>query len=268
MGESLIGLDLDHTYTHTFRMLKLFLAVALMLPYGSLGSDIDAHTLYKIQHYNLMVQCWGKDVYHGFNAKVQKALDKCGNTPTTPLDLNRRRKRGAPTPEDMQTFMTTLETTASNLTCVLQEVGYLNDDGQLEPEKWSPAAFAPYANTPAGSDPLFLPGLSYGLTICYNIAQGLDDRVLNLNKVRAKYGRQMIFFQCARKMEIEMCYKWQLATWYKAMGWLAPNWQDMGIANEFEAATYTLRVRNSMRSAEAFAIDKFFYGNPEDMFNY
>jgi len=255
---------------NTFRMGKLLLLAVLAVvgPCGIHGSDIDAHTLYKIQHYNLMVQCWGKEVYHKFTGKIQKALEKCGNTPTTPLDLNNRRKRGAPSPADLEAFSATLETTASNMTCVLQEVGYLNADGQLEPKNWSPEAFGAYASTPAGSDPVFLPGLSFGLDICYNIAEGLDNRVLQLNKVRAKYGRQMVFFQCARKMEIEMCYKWQLAAWYKVMGWLVPNWQAMGIANHLEAATYTLRVRNAMRSPAEFAVDKFFFGNPDDMFNY
>merc|ERR1711962_1698690 len=267
MGESLAGLGFDHTHTH--------IQNAEVIAGGGPDVAVGHPGLRHRRPHPLQdpaLQPHGPVLGQGRLPRLQrqsaKGAGQMWKHPGDPLDLNKRRKRGAPTPEDMQDFMTTLETTASNMTCVLQEVDYLNDDGQLDPKKWSPAAFSPYANTPAGSHPLFLPGLSYGLDICYNIAQGLDDRVLNLNKVRAKYGRQMVFFQCARKMEIRMCYKWQLATWYKAMGWLAPNWQAMGIANEFEAATYTLRVRNAMRSAESFAVDKFFYGDPEDMFNY
>ena len=69
----------------------------------------------------------------------------------------------------------------------------------------------------AASDPLFVTKLKEGFLDCYNVAQAWPQAALDRNPLYQKYGRHMIFFNCATKVEEQMCTKYQARQWLEQL---------------------------------------------------
>ena len=110
--------------------------------------------------------------------------------------------------------------------------------------------------------------LKEGFLDCYNVAQAWPQAALDRNPLYQKYGRHMIFFNCATKVEEQMCTKYQARQWLEQLygrldeellGVLGPE----VAADPYEAAAMVMRLKYETASPEEELVDKFFWGQPD-----
>ena len=188
-----------------------------------------------------------------------------------------RKKRAAglldPTEEDRMEFMEDLmdfkqdmHTKMGNLSCVLTQLGMLDAAGNINTATFSVAALTSmYGNTPAGSDPVFVNKLSNSLSDCYDISRNWPQQALDRHPLTQKYGRHMVFFECAKKMKVKVCAQFEIKQWMELMyGSIEENAMRFGLPGDvYDAATMGLMVKYSGASEEMRFVDDFFWGKVE-----
>ena len=229
---------------------------------------IDEKLVEKINTYNLCCECFGDEFVETMNKKIKSATKKCiGSMPhdeehTDDEEEESRSKRMAIDSSNALTnLMGEWNSKMGNLTCVLQELGFLNKDGDINIEKFTVEAITKrYKGAKAAADPVFVQKLSTKMNDCHAISESWPESTLQENDFKKKYGRHMVFFSCCMKSERELCMKYELATHIEKMTGEVPS--NSYSTDKYDAAAWNMKAMRHEATPEEQCIDEFFWGAP------
>jgi len=167
--------------------------------------------------------------------------------------------------EDFEDFKSDMGTKMGNLTCVMSKLDMLDSALQVNLAEYTGGYWdkVDLSKTLAGSDPVWRQMMTSGYTDCYSIAQTFPKEALEKNPVTKVFGRHMIFFKCAAKVEKKCCYQAQMYDWIKTLYGDDPsfNWAQYGFpTNKYERAELAIRIMSETASDEEEFVGDFFYG--------
>jgi len=165
--------------------------------------------------------------------------------------------------EDLEDFKEGMDSKIGNLSCVLQKMDMLKSNGDINMDHFSYRNMANKLKySPAGSDSLFLKKMADGFSDCYDISRSWPQMSLDRNPLTKEHGRHMIFFECAKKVKVMMCTKFQLSQWMelfygkfdatKAVAYGLPD-------NKYDASAMKVKVMYNAASDEMKFVDDFFW---------
>jgi len=185
-----------------------------------------------------------------------------------------RKKRQAgllnPTEEDKMDFMEDLaefkegwESKLGNLSCVLTQLDMLDAAGNINMNKFSLLSLnTMLRGSPAGSDPVFVKKMADGYNDCYDISRSWPQQALDRHPMMKKHGRHVIFFECAKKMEIKMCTKLEIAQWMEILYGKHDSSKsaEYGLpSDKYDAAVMKVKVMEEAATDEMKFVDDFFW---------
>merc|ERR1712079_673168 len=113
------------------------------------------------------------------------------------------------------------------------------------------------------ADPEWRARLSRGYQDCYDISESIPSQALVGNPLKRMFGRQMMFFKCAKKNEVTNCALGQMKRWVEQFYGTANNLTGYGLPEDaYEAAGLGLMVLNNAASEEEQFVSDFFWGAP------
>lgn len=168
--------------------------------------------------------------------------------------------------DDFEAYKEDIGSKMGNLTCVMSKMNMLDSALQVNIAEYTGGFWdkMDLSKTLAGSDPLWRQMMTSGYTDCYSIAQTFPQEALDKNPVAKVFGRHMIFFKCAAKVEKKCCYEAQMYDWIKTLYGEDPsfNWAQFGLPNnKYELAALTVKVMTETASDEEEFVGDFFYGD-------
>lgn len=157
----------------------------------------------------------------------------------------------------------TMAAKGGNLSCVLNQMGMMDAAGNVNLEHFTVNMWAAIGQNGGAKDPAFVQKMKDGFTDCYNAAQAWPQANLDRSFFSKKWGRQMLFFKCAKNMEIKTCSQLQIKDWLETL--YGPI--DMSKFPEFngdvyDAATFALKVKMDNEVPEEEVVRRFLWGNP------
>lgn len=168
--------------------------------------------------------------------------------------------------EDFQDFKEDMATKLSNLTCVLSKLKQLDSNLQVNLAAftglWSQIDLS---KTLAGQDPVWRNMMNTGYTDCYDLAKAWPQDTLNRNPVTKVFGRHMVFFKCAKKVEMKGCARAQANAWLTALYGDDPSfdWSQYGMpSNRYERAEIAMKVLYESASPAENFVGDFFNSEP------
>jgi len=167
--------------------------------------------------------------------------------------------------EDFKNFKEDMTTKMSNLTCVLSKMEMLDSNLQVNMQGYSQDMWKEMdlSETLAASDPEWRNMLVTRYKDCYSIAQNWPQETLDNNPITKVFGRHMVFFKCARKVEDKSCMEAQANDWLETMYGKDPsfNYAQFGLpTNKYERAAVAIKVMTAAASDEEEFVGDFFYG--------
>jgi len=170
--------------------------------------------------------------------------------------------------EDFEDYKEDMGHKMGNLTCVMTKMEMLDSSLQVNLAEYTGGFWdkIDLSKTLAGSDPVWRQMMTSGYTDCYSIAQTFPKEALEKNPVTKVFGRHMIFFKCAAKVEKKCCYQAQMYDWIKTMYGDDPsfNWAQYGFpTNKYDRATMAIKVLTETASDEEEFVGNFFYGDSD-----
>jgi len=168
--------------------------------------------------------------------------------------------------EDFEDFKEDMGYKMGNLTCVMTRMDMLDSALQVNLPMYTGGFWdkIDLSKTLAGSDPVWRQMMTSGYTDCYSIAQTFPKEALEKNPVTKVFGRHMIFFKCAAKVEKKCCYEAQMHDWVKTLYGddESFNWGQYGLpTNKYERATLAIKVMTETASDEEEFVGDFFYAD-------
>jgi len=168
--------------------------------------------------------------------------------------------------EDFEDFKEDMGYKMGNLTCVMTRMDMLDSALQVNLPMYTGGFWdkIDLSKTLAGSDPVWRQMMTSGYTDCYSIAQTFPKEALEKNPVTKVFGRHMIFFKCAAKVEKKCCYEAQMNDWIKTLYGEDPsfNYAQFGLpTNKYERAALTIKVMTETASDEEEFVGDFFYAD-------
>jgi len=170
--------------------------------------------------------------------------------------------------EDFEDFKSDMGHKMGNLTCVMTKMDMLDSALQVNLPMYTGGFWdkIDLSKTLAGSDPVWRQMMTSGYTDCYSIAQTFPEEALEKNPVTKVFGRHMIFFKCAAKVEKKCCYQAQMYDWIKTLYGDDPsfNWAQYGFpTNKYERAELAIKIMTETASDEEEFVGNFFYGDSD-----
>jgi len=168
--------------------------------------------------------------------------------------------------DDFSDFKSDIGTRMGNLTCVMTKMEMLDSALQVNLPMYTGGFWdkIDLSKTLAGSDPVWRQMMTSGYTDCYSIAQTFPKEALEKNPVTKVFGRHMIFFKCAAKVEKKCCYEAQMNDWIKTMYGEDPSFDYAAFGlptNKYERAAMTIKVMTETASDEEEFVGDFFYAD-------
>merc|ERR1711878_255705 len=160
--------------------------------------------------------------------------------------------------EDFADYKGNMATKIGNLTCVMTELKvnikeYTKDMAEVEEFDLT--------ETEIVADPEWRARLSRGYQDCYDISESIPSQALTGNPLKRMFGRQMMFFKCAKKNEVTNCALGQMKRWVEQFYGTANNLTEYGLPEDaYEAAGLGLMVLNNAASEEEQFVSDFFWG--------
>merc|ERR1711970_1474001 len=168
---------------------------------------------------------------------------------------------------DIADFREGMASKISNLTCVLTQMNML--DANMQPNiyqyttgVWNDLDMS--EENIAIQDPAWVQKMKDGYQDCYDLAMAWPQKSLQRNELTKKYGRQMVFFKCANKIETINCAKFcvneALELWYgKDDG--SVDWSQYGLPRDkYDAAAMSMLVLHDAATPEEEFVSDFFWG--------
>merc|ERR1711892_1361554 len=106
--------------------------------------------------------------------------------------------------QDYQAWGEDFVTSVGNMTCVMQEMGYLTEEREINMdhyENFESTEGYDASKSLAGQDPELMMKFKNAFSDCKAIADSWPQSSLNKNPITKAWGRNMIFFKCAHKAE-------------------------------------------------------------------
>jgi hypothetical protein len=154
-------------------------------------------------------------------------------------------------------------TKLGNLSCVLTKMGMLEASGSINLKHFTEDLWTIVGQNAGGKDPSFVQKMRDGFVDCYNVAQAWPQSNLDRNPMTKQWGRQMIFFHCAKKMELKSCAQLQLKEYVEMMyGPMDMNQMPEFNGDKYEAALFGMKVMMDMESPEEDVVRKFLWSSP------
>jgi len=169
--------------------------------------------------------------------------------------------------DDVDDFKEGMATKLGNLTCVMTEMKMLTPELKVNIEEYTKdmeeEEEIDLNETPIVADPEWRKRLTTGYQDCYDIAESIPSQALSKSPLSRVFGRQMIFFKCAKKNEKLNCAMGQMKRlveeWYGS-GENITN-TDYGLPeDEYEAAALSVMVLRNGASEEERFVGDFFWG--------
>jgi len=169
---------------------------------------------------------------------------------------------------DFADFKGEMATKMGNLTCVLTEMKLLTPELKVNIEEYTKdlAEYEEYdlSESPIVEDPEWRARLSRGYQDCYDISESIPSAALSGSPLKRVFGRQMIFFKCAKKNEMTNCALGQMKRWLEQIYGVSENNTAYGLPeDDYEAAGLGLMVLDNAASEEEKFVSDFFWGVPE-----
>jgi len=189
-------------------------------------------------------------------------------------DQGRRNRQAAgllnPTEEDKMEFLEDLadfkegwESKLGNLSCVLTQLDMLDAAGNINMNKFSLLSLnRELRGTPAGADPVFVKKMADGYNDCYDISRSWPQQALDRHPMMKKHGRHMIFFECAKKMQMKLCTKLVIAQWLEILYGQHDSSKnaEYGLPpDKYDAAIMKVKVMEDAATEEMKFVDDFFW---------
>jgi len=168
-----------------------------------------------------------------------------------------------------------------NLTCVLQKIGQLTEDMEVNMEYYTTALTAEDAEFgftwdvegSAAIDPEWRAKIAREYNDCHEMAQSLPSISLNRNPFTRMFGRQKFFFNCADRTERRVCTEAQLLENLEAFYGsesdeeTADRIASVGLPeNKYDAAAVSLAVLQNAKSEEDKFVERFLWDIDGDNF--
>jgi len=161
-----------------------------------------------------------------------------------------------------------------NLTCVLKQMKMMTPDNKINLESYTTGltgetSFGMDYNIEgsAVSDPEWRKKYSEGANDCYKLSRNWPQSSLNRNPITRLFGRHMIFFRCADRLERKLCSEAQLFRGLEKLYGkmepeeLAERLDKLGLPEDkYDAAAITVVVMHHAASEEEKFVDRFMWG--------
>jgi len=169
--------------------------------------------------------------------------------------------------EDFNDFKGSMATKIGNLTCVLTELKMLTPSLKINidhyTKDWAEDEDIDLTDSFLLEDPEWRQRLVSGYQDCYDISESIPSAALRGNPITRVFGRQMIFFKCAKKTEMMNCAMGQMKKWVEQWYGSQKNMTEYGLPeDEYEAAALGLMVLHNAASDEEKFVSDFFWGAP------
>merc|ERR1739838_1230452 len=283
--------------THvSFGIMLKFVTIAALATVAA-----SSHEMMKKIHKDMMVMnsmtaCWGKGNMMLYKMAIWEATEQCMQEnhsnllkPANPIKSsssklsawsniwNGRTKRQVdgllqPTEEDFKEFLADFEdfkgdiaSKMGNLTCVMKKMDMLDNNLQVNMKAYSGDMWdkIDLSQTMAGEDPEWRNMLTTHYKDCYDIARSFPQSALNRNPLTKVFGRHMVFFKCAKKVEHKCCAMACANDMLETLYGTNDNydWTQHGMPqNKYKRAALTLKIMYGTASDEEMAINDFFFG--------
>jgi len=163
---------------------------------------------------------------------------------------------------DLAQFTGTLQSKMSALKCVLSEMGFLDAYGAINTAKLTyQSVAADMAGTKAGQDPDFVKSMSDNWLKCLDISNSWPQSALD-TPFKAEYGRRMIFFNCAKKVEENCCAKFMMHNHLESMYGVGATAKPGMPVDKYEAAALAVKVMSETATPEEQCVEDFFWAKP------
>merc|ERR1719245_286850 len=155
-----------------------------------------------------------------------------------------------------------------NLTCVLSKLEMLDENLQVNMDMYLNQIWKEdMSGTLAGEDPEWVESMKDGYSSCYDIAQNWPEEHLERNPIAKVFGRHMVFFQCAKKVEEKGCAAAEMLAWLEAAYGKEDGSMDYAALhlpkNKYERAALVTLVMYESETPAQQMISEFFYGKSE-----
>jgi len=171
--------------------------------------------------------------------------------------------------EDLASWKGDLASKIGNLTCVLTKLDVLDSNMQINMNLYTSKMWEQMdlSETLAGEDSEWREMMITGYRDCHQIASNFPQESLDRNPLSKVFGRHMVFFHCAKKVESRCCGMAQMNKWLEVMfgdEGTAEDYTRFGLpANKYERAALVTHVMYESASPEEEFIGDFFYGKSE-----
>jgi len=149
-----------------------------------------------------------------------------------------------------------------NLTCVLSKFGVMNDNLQINLPYYINDMWKDF---PRGEEPKpeFKQKVIKGYQNCYQLSESIPmDLLVKKGPFYQQFGRQMMFFKCAKKMECTACVKKELAEWVEFL-YGTPNAElraRLGLPNDkLDAAFMAMTIKDEMKDPTMKFVEDFLF---------
>merc|ERR1711884_499076 len=196
----------------------------------------------------------GEDYADEYQLGILAATEKCASTPSTEdmaeearllteevsddedVETSTAAASEYITPEELMEFRGVTMNLVNNFTCVMKELSFLTEDGEINSEIFAYSEELQYADQVhftsgdrAGSDPIFM----------------------------KKFGRMAIYFKCIKDVERNLCGKYLLTRAFERFG--VPI-DATGFEDKYDAALFVAGAMEQASTQEEKHIDDYFWG--------
>merc|ERR1712165_487492 len=167
--------------------------------------------------------------------------------------------------DDFDDFKMGMMSKISNLTCVLTQMNML--DSNMQPNLymyttsfWEQIDYSDRES--AVADPEWRQKMINSYNECQDLAQAWPQQSIDRNEMTKMFGRQMVFFKCAKTMENANCAKHyilkQLEFYYGKVG--NTNFSQFGLPRDkYDTAALSLEAMYDTAPAEELYVHDFFW---------
>merc|ERR1711887_369747 len=221
------------------RMIKAICLLALVAMVKS--QELADEVMDQINKYNSRVKCWGQENIDNQILAMIKSQEKCMQMePSWDVAATLRPSNPfASLVKPLNPFKSLVSGDLTNLQSL-------------------------WRSKRSANDKVFLETFENGISDCHKISESWPQASLDRNPISRAFGRNILFFRCARKVESKLCAMGQMLEWLEKLYGKDPNY-DLEAAelpkNKYYAAAVSIAVLDDAASAEEKAVSDFFWGN-------
>jgi len=165
---------------------------------------------------------------------------------------------------NLEDFKEGMQSKISNLTCVLTQMKILDANMQPNMYQYLTGVWQELDMSEpniAIQEPEWVQKMKNSYTDCHDLAKAWPQKSLDRNELTKKYGREMVFFKCVDKMQVQNCAKFcikqALELWY---GKDDSDWTQYGLPRDkYDASLVSMMVLDEAASPEEEFVSDFFW---------